>query len=342
MWAMRVRLEHKAYALPFLAPVNTAHGPWVTREGVLLRLSTSEGSVAIAEVSPLPWFGTETQAASLGLLRGLGDYLDLASLGQLPGGHPCTVGALRQAAAMLAGGGFTAPAKGAALRVAALLPAGRAGRHRLREQAEAGFRCFKWKVGVFDADDEMAMLDDLLSELPAGGQLRLDANGAWDRRRAERWLERCSGLPIEFVEQPVAPDLRGAEDLLLGLANDHAVTLALDESVVSDAQLSRWMELGWPGVFVVKPSLLADPVRRLEELAARKAGVVFSSALETRVGARLALQASFAWRGAQRPLGFGVWPLFADARLDGPRAAPFVRAEDLEFLKPEDAWSAVS
>jgi len=342
MWDMRVRLEYKAYALPFLAPVNTAHGPWVTREGVLLRLSDSEGKVAHAEVAPIAWFGTETLAASLELLRGLGEYLELEGLDQLPGGYPCTVGALRLAADLLAGAGFPAPVKGAALRVAALLPAGRAGRLRLREQAEAGFRCFKWKVGVLDADDEMAMLDDLLSELPAGGQLRLDANGAWDRRRAERWLERCSGLPIEFVEQPVAPDLRGAEDLLLGLANDHPVTLALDESVVSDAQLARWLGLGWPGVLVVKPSLLAAPVRRLEELAAAKANVVFSSALETRVGARLALQAAFAWRGLQRPLGFGVWPLFADSRLDGPRAAPFVRAEDLESLSPEDAWSAVS
>jgi O-succinylbenzoate synthase len=342
MGGMRVRLEHKAYALPFRTPVNTAHGPWAIREGVLLRVSEAEGRVAYAESAPIPWFGTETPAAALELLKGLGEQFETAELAQLPCGHPCTVGALRRAVGQLAGGGLPAPEPGTALRCAALLPAGRPARTRLREQAEAGFRCFKWKVGVLDADDELAMLDDLLSELPSGAQLRLDANGAWDGRRAARWLERCSGLPIEFIEQPVAPDARGAEDLLLGLASDFPVTLALDESIVADEQIARWLGLGWPGVLVVKPSLLGDPLARLEELHRAGARVVFSSALETRVGALHALQAAFAWRGQPRALGFGVWPLFADARLDGPRSAPFVRAEDLGLLNPEDAWNAAS
>jgi len=339
---MRVRLEYKVYALPFRAPVNTAHGPWVTREGVLLRLSDAEGRSAHAESAPIPWFGTETALAAETLLRGLGEQFETEEIDRLPSGHPCTVGALRLASAQLQGRGLPLPAKGASLRCAALLPSGRAGRKRLLEQAEAGFRCFKWKVGVLDADEELPMLDDLLAEMPPGAQLRLDANGAWDRRRAERWLAHCSGLPIEFLEQPVSPSARGAEDLLLGLATDYPVTLALDESLVADEDFARWLGLGWPGVLVVKPSLLADPQARLAELQRAGAQVVFSSALETRIGARLALQTAFAWSGQPRALGFGVWPLFNEPRLEGPRAAPFVRAEDLEALNPEDAWNAAS
>src|SRR5439155_4576617 len=120
------------------------------------------------------------------------------------------------------------------LPVAALVPAGRAALAEIATKAEAGFRVFKWKVGVGDAADELSLLDDICAALPGGAKLRLDANGAWDRRKAERWLERCAERPVEFLEQPVAADAKGATDLLLGLASDFPTPLALDESVASD------------------------------------------------------------------------------------------------------------
>ena len=45
---------------------------------------------------------------------------------------------------------------------------------------------------------------------------------------------------------------------------------------------------------------------------------------------------------APRALGFGVWPLFADARFDGPYLAPFLRAEDVERINVEAVWNALS
>jgi len=207
---------------------------------------------------------------------------------------------------------------------------------------ESGFRVFKWKVGVADTGDELGLLDDLLASLPAGSKLRLDANGAWDRRRAERWLERCADRPIEFVEQPVAAGTPGAEDLLLGLAGDYPTPLALDESLVRAGDAEHWLDVGWPGIFVIKPSLFGDADRVLDRLAAAKARVVFSSAIETAVGARSALNAAFAWPGMQLALGFGVWPLFANPKVDGPAAAPFIRREDVKRIDPEAVWSELS
>jgi O-succinylbenzoate synthase len=194
-------------------------------------------------------------------------------------------------------------------------------------------------VGAGDADEELGLFDEVCSVLPQGAKLRLDANGAWGRRGAERWLDRCAGRPVEFVEQPVA---RGADDLLLGLARDHPTTLALDESLAGDRDIGRWLALGWGGVFVVKPSLLADLAGSLSSLAEAGSSVVFSSALETAVGARSALRAAFRWRGAVRALGFGVWPLFLDARFDGPAATAFLRPADIDRINPEAAWTALS
>lgn len=347
MWT----LQHRAYRLPFRHPVRTAHGPWGEREGVLVRAErVREGRVELGwgEAAPIPWFGTETPAeteAALAGLEGRAVSLDEA-LARLPADCVCARAAL--AAAL----GADAAPGGAAVKsfpLAALLPAGRPALAAVEPRLELGFRTFKWKVGVLPAPDELALLDDLLARLPSGARLRLDANGAWDRRTAERWLERAAERPIEYVEQPIAPEARGADDLLRGLAEDYPVKIALDESVNSPRDVERWLAAGWPGVWVLKPALLGDPAPLLARLAKEKADVVFGSALETAVGARAALRLAFAWveaRGeepaARRALGFGVWPLFQQFAADAPLAGAFVRREDLERMNPEALWNALS
>ena len=181
-----------------------------------------------------------------------------------------------------------------------------------------------------------------IGALPAGSRFRLDANGAWDRRTAERWLDCASGRPIEFVEQPVAPGSKGADDCLAGLAADYPTPIALDESIADEEAVGRWLDRGWRGYFVVKPALVGEVRAVLGRLAKAHARVVFSSALETGVGAQAALRLAFAWPGKAISLGFGVWPLFSDARFDGPAAAPFLRVEDVNRINPEALWNAAS
>lgn len=310
-----------------------------------MRLEEAGGKVVgWGEAATLPWFGTETADEAEAAVRDFGEYATAEDFARLP----ARLGCLRHAfAAALA-----RPVIDPAVKpwpVAALLPAGRAALARLAPLVEAGFRTFKWKVGVESAADELVLLDDVCAQLPDGARLRLDANGAWDRRTTERWLERTAERPVEFVEQPCfAKVSQGAalrqrcEDMLLGLAEDFPTPLALDESLVGDGDIEHWLRLGWRGVFVVKPSLCGDMSAMMAKLATAKAQVVFSSALETAVGARQALSHAFSWPGERRALGFGVWPLFADARCDGPALAPFIRWEDVQRINEEAVWSALS
>lgn len=378
---MKLRFQFRRYRLPFRTTVRTAHGPWSEREGLLVRLEDvsegGSGAVAYGEAAPIPWFGTETVDAAEQAAQTLGEWIDAEALSAVPVTLPCLRHALAAAqdqitAAVQAGAvdrGVTVETAGAVpyLPVAALLPAGKAALAQIEPKAEAGFRVFKWKVGVGDIADELGLLDEVCARLPDGSKLRLDANGAWDRRRAERWLERCADRPIEFVEQPVAPESRGARDTLLGLAGDYPTPVALDESLISERDVEWWLGAGWPGVYVIKPLLIGNGTETLARLAKAKADVVFSSALETAVGAQAALRAAFAWAartsgdaagtsaGANAPagkpstagprrraLGFGVWPLFTDGRFDGPALAPFVRWEDVGRMNPEAAWNALS
>ena len=353
---MQLRFAHRRYRLKFKAPVRTAHGVWAEREGLLVRVESETGRVGYGDAPLIPWFGMADVEEAEAWLNTLAACVRSEDLARVPAQFACVRGAL-QAAAQNAGlnvcsenvtsGGtlqnlVSALEPRTHLHIAALLPAGRAALERARERADLGFRCFKWKVGVADVAEELPLLDDLLSVLPSGSRLRLDANGAWDRRRAERWLERCAERPIEFVEQPVAEDLSGVEDLLFGLAGDFPTPIALDESVVSDADLERWLGLGWPGLYVLKPSLLAEPEVRMAKLAKERAGVVFSSALETRIGAKRLLRLALSWGGEMRPVGAGVWPLFEDGRFDGPFAAPFFRLSDIETLNEEETWNALN
>jgi O-succinylbenzoate synthase len=111
---------------------------------------------------------------------------------------------------------------------------------------------------------------------------------------------------------------------------------------VGEGDVRRWVETGWKGIYAVKPSLIGDLSEALALLGKAGADVVFSSALETAVGARAALRAAFSWTGKKRALGFGVWPLFKDSRFDGPVAAPFIRRADVERIDPESLWTALS
>jgi len=330
---MDFRFVYRRYARPFRHPVRTAHGEWTMREGIYIRLERPDGSFGYGEAAPVPGFGTETVEGVEAECQRLGERVSADQLAALPR----NLGALRSAVA--AARAPAAPMGERSLGVAALLPAGRAALGDAPAKAEAGFRVFKWKVGVGAADDEMGMLDDLLGVLPAGSKLRLDANGAWNRRVAERWLDRAVDRPIEYVEQPVAPTDR---DLLHGLAGDYPVPIALDESVLDEGDVGRWLDEGWTGFFIIKPSLLGDSAAILARLGAADARVVFSSALETGLGARAALGAAFAWRGRPAALGFGVWPLFNDARFDGPAALPFLRAADVERIDAQSLWNALN
>lgn len=333
---MDYRISHRAYRLPLRTPLRTAHGPWAEREGFLVRLEDDSGRVGFGEIAPIPWFGSESLGEIDERLRELGDRASDEVLDRLP----ARMGAMRFALAA-ARSRPAGSADAARVPLTALLPAGKAALAVLADRVDHGWLTFKWKVGVEDADLELGLLDELLAALPAYARLRLDANGAWNRRTAERWLARCADRPIEFVEQPVAP---AEESTLHGLAEDYPVTLALDESVAHLDEARRWQAEGWPGVFVIKPAL-AGP---LEELAAwmiaTQADVVLSSAIETALGRAAILRFALRHHTAllRRAPGFGLGEVFGDRRWDGPHLGSVLDESWLKAVNPEELWNALS
>lgn len=340
------RFAFKPYRRELAAPLRTAHGAWAVREGLLVRLEGEDGMAGYGEIAPVPWFGTETVEEATALCAAWGGKVDNATLDAVPERFGCVRFALAVARVEVERG-LRARAEpvlrlsstSVRLPVAALLPAGRAALEQLPGRLEQGFLCLKWKVGVGDASDEMGILDDLLGALPAYVNLRLDANGAWDRRTAEKWLARCAERPVEFVEQPAAPEAR---DVLLGLAADYPVKLALDEAVVRLDAARRWQAEGWSGIFVLKPALCGPPDEIADWARSTKADIVLSSAIETAVGKAAILRWALTAGLTTRALGFGAGEMFGHRTWDGPAIGPLIDDAWGEATKPEELWNELS
>jgi len=265
-----------------------AQGALAERRGWVLRLEGPEGRLGWGEAAPLEAAELESQAwdHAWGALERASRRPALDAL--LPGLPPCLAFALGAALAeadglvgAAAGGWRPAPAS------ALLLPAGppaaalRALERPARILPGGGHQprlTLKWKVAAHGLVQELAWLEELLEELPAGARLRLDANGGWGRREAFTWAERLRGeARLEWLEQPLpVADQEGLEQLAA------LVPVALDESLRADPALRR----RWPGWQVRRPALEGDPRPLLAELEAGRPRWMVSTALETGIGRR--------------------------------------------------------
>jgi O-succinylbenzoate synthase len=282
MAALR-QLEWRPFTLPLRRPLVTARGGLGTKRGWLLRLLTPEGAVGWGEAAPLDGDLIPLERA----LPAVAAQPTVAALEALLPSLPLPL-AFALGAALAEIEGLPARRWRPAPAPARLLPAGEAALAALAAfpamDAVAAEGCppvFKWKVAVAAEARERQLLELLLQRLPSGSQLRLDANGGWDRPTAGRWAERLVGEPrLAWLEQPLAANDRAG---LMALAERFpSLPLALDESLVLHPE---WRG-SWRGWQVRRPSQEGDPRPLLVALEQGQPGLMLSTAFETGIGAR--------------------------------------------------------
>ena len=203
----------------------------------MLRLEDADGRSGFGEIAPIEDFGTESLTSALKFLDALGNHWD----GSIPHELPCCAFALTSAEAWIRDNFEINPGT---LETAFLLPAGKRALEVQEEMLLAGFRTFKWKIGVGNSASEM----ETAKKLAVNGKLRLDANGCLDLTKTEAWLECIDTLTeVEYLEQPLS---RGRWRECLPLFERFSTPIALDED-------SIWAE-DWPGILVIKPCLFGD------------------------------------------------------------------------------------
>jgi o-succinylbenzoate synthase len=292
----------REYSRSFAKPLETAHGRWVERRGVIVRLETPDGGIGYGEISPVPYFSGPDVSSCVELCGRFGSKvlrMDLSNH-ELPS---CVRFAFGSAMAMA---DDLLPKKGR-WPLARLLPRGSSALFEAGRRIRMGCRCFKYKICGMPDEDERHILEMLFESLHGvGGRLRIDANESLSIDEAGElitWIAKIGGHSLDYVEQPLP---RGKEGGMLELMRSTGSEIALDESVSGMEALKEW--LFWPGPIVVKPALAGDPLEVAKLLDARNARVILSSSMESPVGLWGCLMAIGA--RVPEPLGFGVgvWP----------------------------------
>jgi o-succinylbenzoate synthase len=301
------KFQFKLYQNNFKQPLQTHHGIWELREGIIISLTNSEGITTRGEIAPLPWFGSETMAQAVAFCQQLGHATTKEAILTIPDHLPCCQFALESAflALDLEPTNENYPQD---LDFCYLLPSGAEALTVWQDLYQAhGATTFKWKIGVLTLSEEIKILKQLTTDLPSQVKLRLDANGGLNLAQAQQLLSVTDSLQsIEFIEQPLPPDDFAN---MLQLSQEHTTLLALDESVASFSQLEQADEQGWGGVYVIKAAIMGFPTRLRQFCQNHALDVVFSSVLETEVG-REAVLKLIRQLHHPRAIGFGIQHLF--------------------------------
>jgi len=295
------RFRFAPYQRPFKTPLQTHHGLWTVREGIILSLRDERGRITQGEIVPLPWFGTETLEEAIAFCAAFGGNITSEQIAAIPDALPACQFGFETAQLNLASTENLVslpPTKFCQLirRSPTLF-------QDLQTLLQQGFRTFKLKIALDIPATEIALCQQILETLPADGRLRLDANGGLTLEQVKQWLDWGeSQAKLEFIEQPLAP---AHFSNLLQLNAEFQTQIALDESVSQVASLEHCYAQGWRGVFVIKLAIAGFPSRLQDVCQTKKLDFVLSTVFETAVGQRALLNFSQDFVQSRRALGMG-------------------------------------
>lgn len=249
----RMRIDDtdlRAADIPLRAPYVLSFTTVTTIMAQIVTIRLAGGGRGRAETVALPGYSVETSAQIEGALTALlprllglevAEAYDLArrELAGLPFALSPVLTALD-----LAAGVFPIPA---AVDIPLLAPLhAREPGHLLRaarDLLDQGYGTLKVKIGR-DLVEDIASAEALLKELPDDARIRFDANEAYDRPAAERFvaaLQHPRRRLVELVEQPLPRD---DWDGMEALCCASPVPLMLDEAIGAEADIARAAAIG--------------------------------------------------------------------------------------------------
>jgi o-succinylbenzoate synthase len=347
---MIYQFQFRTYHRKFKHPLQTSHGIWNIRSGIILRLTDENGQIGWGEIAPLSWFGSETFEQALDFCSNLSANISEETIFAISSELvACQFGFESARSNSFPGSAWECFPGGSAAcimeaeppdlrsqaepgneaennRYSGLLPAGEAALSVLQVLWKQGFRTFKWKIGVTAIEEELQVFQQLVKAMHNLGDaekalLRLDANGGLNYSQAETWLQTCDhvleipdfSVSIEFLEQPL-PVTQFNE--MLALSAVYKTAIALDESVANLDRIQECYNQGWRGIFVIKPTICGSPSQLRKFCQTHNIDAVFSSVFETQIGRQAALNLATELSLNSRALGFGTDDWFDDDNQD--------------------------
>lgn len=186
-------------------------------------------------------------------------------------------------------------------------------KQQIEEKLAQGFTCIKLKIGAIDFDKELQLLRFLREHFtPEEVEIRVDANGAFDKDLALNKLLQLSEFKLHSIEQPIQ---KNHTDSMAELCKTTPFPIALDEELIGVfalAEKKRLLEKIQPQYIILKPSFVGG-FRGTQEwisLAEKhKIGWWITSALESNIGLNAIAQWTFLQHNLM-PQGLGTGALY--------------------------------
>ncbi|MCT2561595.1 o-succinylbenzoate synthase [Chryseobacterium herbae] len=185
---------------------------------------------------------------------------------------------------------------------------------QIREKLESGFHCIKLKIGV-DWESEHKVLQKLREKFSKDQlELRVDANGGFNREEAEVVLQQLAELHIHSIEQPIKA---GNWADMASLCVITPTPIALDEELIGITDLAekkKLLETIKPQYIILKPALVGGFTGSDEWISLAEEhniGWWITSALESNIGLNAIAQYTFT-KKSPMPQGLGTGSLFVN------------------------------
>lgn len=332
----QICFSYLPYQRCFRQPLQTHHGLWRERMGILVRLQDPAGRVGYGEIAPLAWFGSESLPQALRWCREHIGAFDPSQIEEIPlemtatrFGVSCAWQDLHQDLEQLQNLDHRPR-----WQLCKLLGSPAAALKALADPLDWGdWGAVKLKIGLADSDLEQSQVGEVLTRLPDRIPVRLDANGGLEARGLQQWLDRLDPDRIEYLEQPIMNWHQ-----MIGL--EGRIPLALDESVAGLRSLLACYRAGWRGWVILKPAISGSWTEWQQCEAIGPLDCVVSGAFETLVGTYHALRLGRILGLDQQAAGFGLadW-LTQDG---GNPADPFRVGLQASRLQFEQVWRALA
>ena len=209
-------------------------------------------------------------------------------------------------------------------------------KQQIEEKLAIGFRCVKLKIGAIDFDKELQLLSYIRQHFsPEQVEIRVDANGAFDKTSALYKLNQLSGFHLHSIEQPIQ---KNNTDSMAELCKMTPSPIALDEELIgvfSASEKENLLQKIMPQYIILKPSFIGGFRGTLEWISLAEKyniGWWITSALESNIGLNAIAQFTFTLN-TKMPQGLGTGSLYTN-NFD----CPLVVEKGQLWYKPELDW----
>ncbi|MEX0968409.1 MAG: o-succinylbenzoate synthase [Bacteroidia bacterium] len=207
---------------------------------------------------------------------------------------------------------------------------------QIQDRISEGFRVIKMKIGSLDFEQELKLLKQVRKEFSADEiEIRLDANGAFQKEDALSKLKELSEFKIHSIEQPIR---QGQWQSMAKLCSASPIPIALDEEltgIIGSGMKQKLLQAIQPSYIILKLSLTGGFIAAREWIkAAEKENIGWwiTSALESNIGLNAIAQFAAA-NDVTIPQGLGTGKLFVNNI-----SSPLEIKNGFLYLNPEGSW----